>query len=85
MMSFRSVVSLLIVIAALGVGAIIVRTEFSSRTAPINVSKPADSPSSMTGLQEQERAEQESEQEAIKANCAALRKMGAVNKNCPAN
>jgi hypothetical protein len=84
-MSLRTVVGLLIVIAALGVGAIVIRTEFISRTPPINVSKPAGSPSSVTALQEQERAEQKSEQEAIKANCAALRKMGAVNKNCPVN
>ena len=85
MMSLRALVGLLIVIAALGVGAILVRTEFISRTPPINVSTPAGSPSNTTALQEQQRAEQKSEQEAIKANCEALRKMGAVNKNCPAN
>ena len=84
-MSLRTAVGLLIVIAVLGVGAIVIRTEFISRTSPINISSPAGSPSNTTALQDQERAEQKSEQEAIKANCAALRKMGDVNKNCPPN
>jgi hypothetical protein len=82
-MSLRTVVGLLIIIAALGVGAVVIRTEFNRPTPPISTSRPAGSPSNMTALHEQQRAEQKSEQEAIKANCAALRKMGAINKNCP--
>ena len=81
-MSLRKVVGLLIVIVALGVGAIVMRTELIGRAPPIDISKPAGSASS-TALRQQERAEKKSEQEAIKANCVALRKMDAINKNCP--
>jgi hypothetical protein len=84
-MSLRTVIGLLILVAALGVGAVVIRTEFISPATPISTSRPPGSPSNMTALHEQQRAEQKSEQEAIKANCAALRKMGAINKNCPPN
>ena len=84
-MSLRKIIGLLIVIAALGVGAIAMRTEFTGRTPPVAISEPAGSASSITALQQQRNAEQKSEEEAIKANCIALRKMGATNKNCPAH
>jgi hypothetical protein len=79
-MSRRKLLVLLSAVVALGIGAIVVRAEFAG-----NVPLGANSVSSRLAthdLTAQQRAERRSEQEAIKADCAALRKMGTTDKLC---
>lgn len=77
-MSRGKLVAILIVVALLGVGGIVIRTELIGHpdvSNTITVSTPDQAA--------QQRAEQQSEQQAIDSACAALRKMGGANKNCP--
>jgi hypothetical protein len=81
-MSLKRVLSVLIVLVAVAVGAFLIRTEFGGHSTGMNPPGTSDSGSGKIAVEQQQRAEQQNEQDTIKANCAALRKMGAVNKNC---
>lgn len=79
-MSRGKLLGILIVAALLGVGGIVIRAELIGRpdvSNAITISTLAKEQAA------QKRAEQKSEQQGIDSACAALRKMGGVNKNCP--
>jgi uncharacterized protein HemX len=76
-MSGRKLIFILIAVAALGAGVFVIRSQFSERIANVSAVKQRSQPTV------QKRAEQESEQQAIDAACAALQKIGKTNKNCP--
>jgi len=83
MISRGMLLAVLIAAAALGIGVIVVRTEFAHAPSPaINAPSSAGAPSSRW-LNQQQEAEQKSEQQGIEAACAALRKMGKTDKDCP--
>ena len=71
---------ILIVAALLAVGAIVIRAELIWHP---DVSKTIAVSTSAKDQAAQQQAEQQSEQQAIDSACAALRKMGGANKNCP--
>jgi hypothetical protein len=79
-MSRAKLLGSLTAVAFLGVAGMVIRSELSVDAA-------ASKPVSATGLNgdqdAQQKAEQKSEQQAIDSACAALRKMGGTNKNCP--
>ena len=78
-MSRGKLFGILIVATLLGVGGIVIRAELVGHPGvsnTITVSTPAKD-------QAAQQAEQKSEQQAIDSACAALRKMGGANKNCP--
>jgi hypothetical protein len=81
MISRGMLLGVLIAAAALGVGAVVVHIEFARQSTPgIN---PSTSAPTSRWMKQQQQAEQKSEQEGIEAACAALRKMGQTDKNCP--
>ena len=80
-MSRRKLLGIFIAIASLGVGAIVVRTEFS-RPPAISATKTLGAAPNGS-LAAQERAEKQNGQEGLEHACAALRKLGATNKVCP--
>ena len=79
-MSRGKLLGILIVIAALGVGGIFAREDLIRHPAVSNTVTVAAPSNDQTA---QRQAEQKSEQQAIDSACAALRKMGGTNKNCP--
>ena len=73
-----------IAIAALGIGIAVIHAElaYQPSSAVVGTNSPDAVPSSRW-LNQQRRAEQKSEQQGIEAACAALRKMGKTDKDCP--
>ena len=83
MISRGMLLGILIAAAVLGVGAVVVHTEFARQSTPAVSTNPSASAPSSRWLKQQQQAEQKSEQQGIEAACAALRKMGQTDKNCP--
>ena len=81
MISRGMLLGVLIAAAALGVGAVVVHIEFARPSTP--GTNPSTSAATSRWLKQQQQAEQKSEQQGIEAACAALRKMGQTDKNCP--
>jgi hypothetical protein len=81
-MSLRVVVRVFVFLAALVTGSMFL--EVQAQHNPTASARQKMTPASAEGATEaQRRAEELSEERAIDADCAALRKMGATNKNCP--
>jgi len=83
MISRGMLLGILIAASALGVGAVIVRTEFAHQPSPTISTNPTAGTPSSRWLNQQRQAEHRSEQQGIEAACAALRKMGKTDKDCP--
>lgn len=84
-MSRTKLLVILIAVATFGVGAIAVRVNFSEHSRIAGGREDAVMAPNNDRLTQQERAEKKSVQQTIDSDCAALRKMGATNKNCPPN
>ena len=80
-MSRGKLLAIVIAITSLGVGAMVVRTEFAH--PPTISATQAVGASPTDGQAAQERAEKRNEQEGLEHACAALKKLGATNKVCP--
>lgn len=81
MMSRYKLFGIVVAIVAVTTAVVLLRAELAhtpSRAARNPIALPLDH-----SLQTQQQAEQKSEEDSIRANCAALRRMGAENKNCP--
>jgi len=74
---------ILIVAAALGVGAMVVRTEFAHPPSPAISTNSSAGALNSRWLNQERQAEQKSERQGIEAACTALRKMGKTDKDCP--
>jgi len=73
----------LLAIAVLGVGALVLKSEFSPKiSSAVGDGIPA-SGSETGSLDQQQQAERKSEDQAIGSACAALRQMGKTDKDCP--
>ncbi len=84
-MSRTKLVVILIAVATFGVGAIAVRVIFPEHFRIASGRKDAVIAPNNDRLTQRERSEKKSVQQTIDSDCAALRKMGATNKNCPPN
>ncbi len=81
-MSYGKLLCVLVAIVALGVGTIVVQTEFVGKTSAMDRERTAIVVPNNSISRQQQQAEQKSEQQAIRADCAALRKMGATMNAC---
>lgn len=81
-MSYGKLLHVLIAIVGLAVGAIVVQTEFVGKTSAMDRERTAIVGPNSANSRQQQQAEQKSEQRAIRADCAALRKMGATMNAC---
>lgn len=72
----------LLAIAVLGVGALVLKAEFSPKISGALGEGIRTSGSETGSLDQQQRAERESENQAISSACAALRQMGRTDKDC---
>lgn len=79
-MSRAKLLGSLIVIVFLGVGGVVIHSELDGDAV---ASKPVPAAAPNGDQAAQRQAEEKSEQQAIDSACAALRKMGGTNKNCP--
>ena len=80
-MLHRKIFAILVAVAALGVGVTLVRTEFRAHSSTATTD--TRSPAPTTNPSAQLRAEQKSEEQTVKSDCEALRKMGVADKDCP--
>lgn len=81
MMSPYKLLGIAIAIVAVATAAVLLRAELAY--TPASATRNAIALPPGHSLSTEQQAEQKSEEDSIRANCAALRGMGAGNKNCP--
>jgi len=81
-----ALIGILVVLAAVGVGMVVADVEFVGNTSPVDSGKTVNAPEKhwlKQQYQAQQSATQRSATETIQQDCAAVRKLGASNPNCP--
>lgn len=85
-MSRGMIFGVVIALAAAGIGVVVVHAEFFGNATIVNSERPATPPSKgwlEKHYEAAQQAAQRSADETIKQDCAAVRKLGATNPNCP--